>query len=121
MDHFFQQVYELVAQIPRGKLATYGQIAALLGRPRSAKIVGWAMRSAPCELDLPCHRVVSKSGRLAPDYAFGGAGKQRAMLAAEGITFKVDGCLDLDKHLVRGWPGKLPGDLPFLAGEVDCS
>jgi methylated-DNA-protein-cysteine methyltransferase-like protein len=57
------------------------------------------MRSAPKNLNLPCHRVVNKSGAMAPDYIFGGAANQRSKLALEGITFKEDGCIDLAKNL----------------------
>jgi methylated-DNA-protein-cysteine methyltransferase-like protein len=96
---FFQQVHEVVARIPRGRVVTYGQLALLLGRPNGARTVGWAMQSAPPERHLPCHRVVRASGELAPAHVFGGAGVQRALLAAEGITFLRDGRIDLDKHL----------------------
>ena len=97
--NFFKAVYDIVAQIPEGKVATYGQIAALLGNPRNARIVGWAMRSAPKHLDLPSHRVVNKSGTMAPDYVFGSVESQKAKLANEGITFTKDGCIDLVQHL----------------------
>lgn len=99
MQEYFQRVYEIVARIPRGKVATYGQIAALLGEPRGARTVGWAMRSAPAHLNLPCHRVVNKAGTLAPDYAFGGAENQRKMLEQEGITFLHNGRIDMENHL----------------------
>lgn len=99
MKTFFQEVYEIVAKIPRGKVATYGQIAALLGNPRSARTVGWAMWEAPPGLGLPCHRVVNRLGAMAPSHVFGGEGIQRAMLEEEGVTFKADGCVDLEKHL----------------------
>jgi len=98
MEGFFEQVYRLVSQIPAGRVATYGQIASLLGRPKSAKIVGWAMRSAPSDRRLPCHRVIKKTGRLAPEYAFGGSENQRMLLENEGVTFKADGSVDLARH-----------------------
>jgi len=82
---FFAQVYKLVAQIPEGKVATYGQLAAMLGSPRAARIVGWAMASAPEHLDLPCHRVIR----------FGGYDAQRAELEAEGVLFRPDGTVDM--------------------------
>jgi methylated-DNA-protein-cysteine methyltransferase-like protein len=96
---FFEQVYETVARIPRGRVVTYGQIALLLGRPNGARTVGWAMQSAPADRDLPCHRVVRASGELAPDHVFGGAGVQRKLLEAEGVAFLGDGRIDLDAHL----------------------
>ncbi len=66
MNGFFQQVYDLVAQIPPGRVATYGQIARMLEQPHNARVVGWAMRQAPAERQLPCHRVVKKIGRSRP-------------------------------------------------------
>ncbi len=98
MQGFFDQVYRIVAQIPPGKVATYGQIATLLGEPRNARVVGWAMHSAPKELGLPCHRVVNKSGGMGPGYLFG-PGQQRMLLESEGVTFKENGCIDMSKHL----------------------
>ncbi|MCL4515667.1 MAG: methylated-DNA--[protein]-cysteine S-methyltransferase [Firmicutes bacterium] len=99
MKEFFQEVYKIVARIPRGKVATYGQIAALLGNPGSARTVGWAMWEAPAHMGLPCHRVVNRLGAMAPAHTFGGEGIQRAMLEKEGVTFKPNGCVDLEKHL----------------------
>ena len=60
---FFQQVYAIVAQIPKGQALSYGQIAQMLGRPRAARMVGWAMRRCPEE--LPWHRVVKADGSIA--------------------------------------------------------
>lgn len=98
MDGFFKRVYQVVAQIPAGKVATFGQIAALIGEPRSARVVGWAMHDAPKELGLPCHRVVNKAGSMGPGYIFG-PGEQRMLLESEGVTFKANGCIDMQKHL----------------------
>lgn len=103
MKDFFQRVYLIVAQIPEGKVATYGQIARIMGEPRSARIVGWAMKAAPNELHLPCHRVVNRLGELAPEYAFGSKQLQKDILLSEGITFKKDGAINLKKHL---WDAK---------------
>ncbi len=102
MKDFFIRVYKIVAQIPEGKVATYGQIALLLGEPRSARIVGWAMRAAPAHLRLPCHRVVNRLGEMAPAYVFGTSETQRSILVHEGITFKKNGCIDLEEHLWNG-------------------
>lgn len=99
MNNYFRRVYEIVALIPEGKVATYGQIAALLGNPRHGRIVGWAMRMTPDYLNLPSHRVINKKGELAPEYAFGGKEMQRALLEVEGITFKRDGTVNLGAHL----------------------
>lgn len=99
MKGYFDQVYFLVSKIPRGKVATYGQIAALLGNPRNGRIVGWAMRLAPDDLNLPCHRIINRNGVLAPEYAFGGKAVQRSLLEDEGVTFEKDGSVDLEKCL----------------------
>ena len=90
---FFQQVYGVVAQIPLGKVASYGQIAWMLGEPRSARKVGWAMRH--CPEHLPWQRVVMSDGTVT-----GGehAGVRRALLESEGISFREDGRVDLRRH-----------------------
>ncbi len=100
---FFEQVYRVVALIPAGKVATYGQIACLLGRPRGARVVGWALRAAPRNRDLPCHRVISKDGSLAPGDIFGGKDIQRARMEKEGVTFDKNGLVNIKKHL---WDGE---------------
>lgn len=92
---FFQRVYDVVATIPRGKVMTYGQIASVLGGFYSGRTVGFAMRAAPRERNLPCHRVVNKQGEMAPGYCFGGAENQRRMLRKEGVVFKPDGRIDM--------------------------
>lgn len=99
MNNYFNSVYKIVEQIPKGKVATYGQIAAILGNPRGARTVGWAMKAAPEYLNLPCHRVVNKKGQMSPSYIFGTVDIQRAMLENEGITFNGDGCIDIKKYL----------------------
>ena len=96
---FFEEVYRIVSNIPEGSVMTYGMIAAMLGRPRAARIVGYAMHDAPSDRNLPSHRVVNKEGRQSPDSIFG-EGIQRRMLEAEGITFLENGCIDMDRHLV---------------------
>ena len=95
-DGVFQAVYDLVRQIPPGRAATYGQIARLLGMPRGARLVGYAMAACRDET-VPCHRVVDRFGgtksafdRLAP-------GTQRALLEAEGVSFRPDGTVDLKR------------------------
>lgn len=98
--NFREEVYALVRQIPPGKLATYGQLAFLCGRPRAARIVGAAMLNAP--EGLPCHRVIYRDGTLCCDQAFGGKEIQRRMLEAEGIAFLPDGRADLRAH---SWEG----------------
>ena len=96
MDSFFDRTYDLVRQIPCGRVASYGQVARMLGEPRKARFVGYAMHSSPgMSGGVPCHRVVFKDGRLAPGFAFGGPGVQRQMLEAEGVGFLPDGRVDM--------------------------
>ncbi|MDP4110380.1 MAG: MGMT family protein [Bacillota bacterium] len=99
---FYQSVYEAVKRIPEGKVATYGQIAFLTGRPRAARIVGFALHVNPFPGKVPCHRVVNRDGRLASSFAFGGEEVQRAMLLKEGVRFTESGFVDMDKC---GWDG----------------
>lgn len=110
MATFFGEVYKIVAEIPAGKVATYGQIAAMLGNPGSARTVGWAMHSAPCRLNLPCHRVVNRTGQLSPDFVFGGYEVQRAELESEGVVFKEDGRVDMEQCLWRPGVDDSPDD-----------
>jgi methylated-DNA-protein-cysteine methyltransferase related protein len=100
LKNFFERVYELVAQIPQGKVATYGQIAGLLGDRCNARVVGWAMKAAPS--NLPCHRVVNRLGEMAPGYVFGSRQLQKDILESEGVTFKENECIDLKRHLWEG-------------------
>lgn len=102
-DRFYDDIYQIVAQIPPGCVATYGQLAAMCGKPRGARAVGWAMQNAPAAMNLPCHRVVNRSGALAPDFVFGGVERQRMMLESEGILFHANGTIVMEKHL---WMGK---------------
>ena len=96
MDGFFERTYELVRQIPEGRVASYGQLARMMGEPRKARFVGFAMHASPGMAGgVPCHRVVFKDGRLAPGFAFGGPGVQRSMLEAEGVGFTQDGRVDM--------------------------
>lgn len=101
MGEFNDRVYETVRRVPRGKVVSYGQVARLIGQPRKARFVGYAMHGNPNPWDctaqagIPCHRVVFKDGSLAPGFAFGGPDEQRARLAAEGVTFLDDGRVDM--------------------------
>ncbi len=101
MSDFYIRVYDIVSKIPKGRVATYGQIAFLAGSAHAARRVGYAMSRAPAERKLPCHRVVGRDGRLAPEHVFGGQGLQRSMLEREGITFRANGRIDMKKHLWR--------------------
>ena len=97
---FFEDVYKIVKKIPPGKVTTYGEIARALGT-RDARKVGWAMH-ANRDPGVPCHRVVDRTGRLAPNFAFDGAEEQRRRLAEEGVSFKKDEMhVQLSKHMLR--------------------
>ena len=104
-NHFYEAVYAAVLQIPAGRVATYGQIALLAGRPRASRIVGGALHRNPSPGVIPCHRVVFRDGSLAPGFAFGGPQAQRAMLEAEGVGLLPDGRVQLDRYLWDGEPG----------------
>lgn len=97
-ERFFQKVYELVRMVPKGRVVTYGQIAATLGDSRRARTVGWAMRSCPD--DVPWHRVVNAQGGLSTTFSDGGLHLQRALLEDEGVQFDSKGQIDLS---VCGW------------------
>ncbi len=94
----FDRIYEAVQTIPRGRVATYGQVAMLAGNSRWARVVGYALHRNPMPGVIPCHRVVNREGRVAPAFAFGGEGVQRELLEAEGIVFDTDGRVDLDRY-----------------------
>ena len=94
-EGFFARVYDIVEQVPEGMVATYGQIAKLVGEPRKARYVGFALHVNPRPGEIPCHRIVFADGRLATGFAFGGPDVQREMLEAEGIPFLSDGRVDL--------------------------
>lgn len=96
--NFFEKVYSVVQRIPSGKVATYGDIAFLCGKPRAARQVGWALHQNPRFMEIPCHRVVNRLGRLAPSFAFGGPEIQKGLLEKEGIVVKDNFTLDLEKY-----------------------
>lgn len=98
----FELIYEQVKRIPRGKVATYGQIAMLAGNPRWSRAVGYALHANPDPENIPCYRVLNRFGGLAPAFAFGGAEQQAKLLRAEGIEVRDDSTVDLDKYL---WDG----------------
>lgn len=102
---FFQEVYRAVERIPRGRVATYGQIAMLAGNPRMARQVGWALHQNPDPSTIPCHRVVNRFGGLSSAFAFGdGLEEHRRRLAAEGVEVGADYRVNLDRYQWR--PGE---------------
>lgn len=108
MKTFFEQVYDLVDRIPSGTVITYGDIAKMLGRPRAARFVGYAM-NAVCDTDnRPWHRVTFADGRL---WDGQWAAVQRKMLKAEGVGFTKDGLIDVKKYRWNPDTDGMPVDL----------
>ncbi|MBU5626572.1 methylated-DNA--[protein]-cysteine S-methyltransferase [Oscillibacter sp. MSJ-2] len=99
MSGVFEQVWALVRQIPPGRVTTYGQLAQLIGRPRGARLVGYAMSACPSGSSVPCHRVVNRFGGTTTAFDTLAPGTQRALLEAEGVAFTPEGCVDLSRHL----------------------
>lgn len=93
----YEKMYQIIAAIPFGKVATYSQIASLAGKPRNARQVGYAMKHVSKERKLPCHRVVNQRGELSPDHVFGEQDFQRMLLEMEEVPFLPDGRIDI-KH-----------------------
>ncbi len=91
---FREDVLNIVSQIPFGRVTTYGTIAAWAGWPSHSRMVGRTLRYTPGAELLPCHRVVNKEGRTAPGWSL-----QRPLLEAEGITFKPNGHVDIQRYL----------------------
>lgn len=94
-DALVYEILSVVAEIPEGRTATYGQIARLIGRTRNARLVGRVLSSAEWYGSYPCHRVVNHAGRLAPGWK-----EQRALLEGEGVPMKDETHVDLKKC---GW------------------
>lgn len=97
----FKKIYAVVCQIPKGKVATYGQVATLAGNPRWARVVGYALHNNPAPKIIPCHRVVNREGRVAEAFVFGGGAAQRQLLEEEGITFDADNRIDLTRYGIK--------------------
>ncbi len=85
------KVYDFLKTIPKGTVTTYGQIAAHLGNPKLARVVGNILHNNPDPANIPCHRVVNARGEVAANFAFGGAEAQRKLLEEEGVVFGGDG------------------------------
>ena len=92
-EDLIYQILSVVDEIPEGKVASYGQIAGLIGRKQNSRLVGMVMSRASFYGDYPCHRVVNHAGRTAPCFP-----EQRELLEKEGVAFRPNGCVDMDKH-----------------------
>lgn len=101
--HFYARVYALVRQVPPGKVVTYGQVAALVGQPRAARAVGYALRFLPADADVPWHRVLNHRGQISPRTPAESPLLQRLLLEAEGVVFDTEGRVDL---AVYRWQGE---------------
>ncbi len=91
-EDIIYEILSAVEEIPQGRVATYGQIARLIGREKNARLVGRVLSQAEYYGSYPCHRVVNHAGRTAPGWT-----QQRSLLEAEGVGFRENGCVDL-KH-----------------------
>jgi methylated-DNA-protein-cysteine methyltransferase related protein len=107
--NFYAAVYRLVAQIPPGKVTSYGQIARWLGHPSAARAVGYALHAVPSGCDIPWQRVVNASGRISSRSDRHDEAIQRALLEAEGVQFDAYGNINLQKFAWSG-PLALHGD-----------
>ena len=94
----FEKIYDVVRRIPEGKVATYGQIAAMAGNSRWSRVVGYALHVNPEPGVIPCHRVVDRLGRPSSAFAFGGVQVQLELLRQEGVEADENGRIDLDKY-----------------------
>lgn len=91
----FQRIYEVVKRIPKGKVATYGQVALAAGNPRWARVVGYALHCNPDPESIPCYRVVNREGRVSPAFVFGGQNVQIELLKNDGVVFSDETHVDM--------------------------
>ena len=99
-DRASRRIYEAVKKIPKGHVATYGQVAAMAGNPRMSRAVGNALHNNPDPVGVPCFRVVNSKGELSGEFAFGGPGAQQKLLEADGIEVR-NGRVDLGKYGIK--------------------
>ena len=92
-ESLIYEILSAVEEIPEGKVASYGQIARLIGREKNARLVGKVLSMAYLYGSYPCHRVVNHAGRTAPGWK-----EQRCLLESEGVKFKSNGCVDMKKY-----------------------
>lgn len=97
-ENFFENVYEVVKLIPKGKVTSYGAIANYLGAKRSARLVGYAMNASHLQKKLPAHRVVNSSGLLTGKHHFGDPNRMQQLLEEEGIRVENDRIINFKEH-----------------------
>jgi len=95
---FFKKVYEVVKQIPYGKITTYGAIAKKIGAPKSARMVGYALNASGMQEDVPAHRVVNRKGLLTGKHHFQGTNLMQQLLESEGIKIKDNTVQNFNEH-----------------------
>lgn len=98
MSNTFDRIYEVVRQIPKGSVASYGQIASLAGNRRWARVVGYALHAVPDSEQIPCYRVVTKEGRVSSAFSSGEGNEQIRLLRADGIEVSEDGVVDMNRY-----------------------
>jgi methylated-DNA-protein-cysteine methyltransferase-like protein len=103
VNPFYHRIYRVVRHIPKGRVATYGLVARLAGRPGAARTVGWALSALPEDSDVPWWRVLNAAGRISLSGADHGSVVQRALLLREGVKFAPGGAVNL---AVFGWPAE---------------
>ncbi len=112
----FDRIYFIVRMIPYGRVASYGQIAALAGNPRLSRVVGYALHVNPDPENIPCFRVVNREGRPSRAFAFGGENRQISLLELEGVKF-IDGCVDMSSFRWQPGTDELAAIRAFMADE----
>lgn len=98
---FYDTVYAVVKKIPKGKVATYGQIALICGSPKASRAVGYALHFNKLPKIVPCHRVVNRFGKLATEFVFGGIETQKQWLKEDGVEVDDNYFVDLEKYIWR--------------------
>jgi len=96
-ENFFDKVYDVAAQVPYGRVTSYGAIAKFLGAARSARMVGWAMNASHNRDDVPAHRVVNRVGLLTGKHHFDGTNLMQQLLESEGVIVKENKIVDFAK------------------------
>ena len=109
MNPFYHRIYRVVGKIPKGRVATYGIVARLAGRPGAARTVGWALSALPEENDVPWWRVINAAGRISLAAHDHNAVLQRALLLREGVRFAPGGAVSLGSF---GWPAESYNGVP---------
>ncbi len=109
VNPFYHRIYRVVGKIPKGRVATYGIVARLAGRPGAARTVGWALSALPDENDVPWWRVINAAGRISLAAHDHNAVLQRALLLREGVRFAPGGAVSLGSY---GWPAESYNGVP---------